>query len=116
MSDMILSDVSNNFDCVGEGSDRRARLLQIIVLSVCRRLANNKERGYRWKDGVLVHGITDCAVGEVLRVAVPKSRRNIILQLARDNLGHLGFRKMKDIIAKCFTWPNIGVHINNYCL
>ncbi len=68
-------------------------------LTVYRRLAYNMEIGY----GVLVHGLSYCVVSEVLRVVVPKSWRNTILQLSLIKLYHIGFRKTEDIIMKKFT-------------
>ncbi len=41
------------------------------------------------------------------RLVVPKSKRSMILKLAHEFSGHVGYKRMKVIIGTIFTWPNI---------
>ncbi len=105
-------------DCVKEGHDRAKFAVEVqndSSLTCCRRLACTKERGYRWENGLLLHCVLDNLMGEVKRIVVPKSRRALLCKLAHDKSGHLGFRKVKQIIQKRFTWPNICADIESYC-
>ncbi len=61
-----MSDVSNNFEFVGECFDRKSFMDEIASgksLNICKRLA---KRGNRWKHGYLVHSTNDNVVGVVL--------------------------------------------------
>ena len=53
--------------------------------------------------------------GEIKRIVLPTCRRNVVLKLAHDHCGHVGYRKVLDIINKRFTWPNISPDVYKYC-
>ncbi len=82
-------------------------------LSYCRKLASMGMRGYSWDKGLLLHTIVDSVGSEVIRIVVPKSRRECLLELAHDKSGHVGSRKVADIIGKRFVWPNVSADIHN---
>ncbi len=84
-------------------------------LKYCRKLASKNERGYRWEDGLLIHVMVDDVAGELKRIVIPKCRHGIVMKLAHDGCGHIGYRKALDIIGKRFVWPNISVDVHRYC-
>ena len=59
--------------------------------------------------------ITNHLFESKMLVVVPKTFRRQILALARDHLGHLGFRNVKNIIRKNFTWPSLNRDVIQYC-
>ena len=83
--------------CLEKGSNRNDFIQEIksdITLGTCRELADRKQRGYRWEEGILLHAETDDALDMVIeRIVAPKSRRMKILQVAHDRLGHFGQRR-----------------------
>ncbi len=85
-------------DNVGDGDDRLKFIKEVEQdesLSVCKWLASVKERGYKWSNGLLLHCVVDCTMGEVERIVVPRNRRMLLCELAHDKSGHLRTRKVK---------------------
>ena len=80
-----------------------------------KKLADREEKGYSWEKGLLMQTITNHLFESKMLVVVPKTFRRQILALAHDHLGHLGFRKAKNIIRKNFTWPNLNRDVIQYC-
>ena len=57
-------------------------------LKHCRHLASNGSMGYSWKDGLLYHRQCDSVLGARERLVLPKSRRNLVVKLAHEYVGH----------------------------
>ncbi len=72
-------------------------------------------RGYSWDKRLLLHTIVDSVGSVVIRIVVPKSRIENLLELAHDKIGHVGARKVADTIGKRFVWPNVSADIHKYC-
>ncbi len=51
----------------------------------------------------------------MVRIVVPKCRRPTLLKLAHDKCGHIGTRKVADILGKRFMWPNMSADIHHFC-
>lgn len=60
------------------------------------------------KDGLLVYVVLGDQDEKLETVVVPKSERSLILELAYDKCRHVGIKKMKGKLNKCFTWPGLG--------
>ncbi len=63
-------------------------------LKVWRELADRKEKGYRWRNGILVqHRMVDWEeFGDVL--VVPELYRVRVMTIAHEKSGHLGTKKV----------------------
>ena len=48
-------------------------------------------------------------------IVVPKLMRQKILILAHEHNGHLGSKKIKEIMHMNFTWPTSSRDIANHC-
>lgn len=80
-------------------------------LKTCRELADKCKLGYRWSDGLLYNDVVDDDGKVVARLVLPKLRRNKVLTLAHENGGHVGCKKMRQVIGLRFTWPGVGVDV-----
>ncbi len=103
---------------MSKGDDKSKLVEEIqqdISLKYCKKLASMKEWGYKFEDGLLIHTLVDVVGGEIKRIVLPTCRRNVVLKLAHDHCGHVGYRKVLDIINKRFTWPNISPDVYKYC-
>ncbi len=99
-------DISVDLDCVCAGKDRSEFVTEVAQdpsLSYCRQLASSKERGYKWDNGILLHTVVDCVDGDISRIVDPKNRCKRVCEFAHDRAGHLGARKVCQMIQKCFT-------------
>jgi len=83
-------------------------------LEVCRGLGERAERGYRYKDDILRHVVLDIEDEEFSRIVLPKCERKRVLELAHDKCGHVGIKKVRAMINRCFTWPGMGDDIIRY--
>ncbi len=90
-------------------------ILQDQTLATCRALADKGERGYFWRDNLLFHRQVDDILGVNERLVVPTSRRRFILELAHDRTGHLGTKKVRAVVGRKFTWPNVARDCEDYC-
>ena len=79
-------------------------------------LAQSREKGYAFDDGVLVHYTEDELADPYLRLVVPKGRRQKVLELGHCNLlaGHFGVKKTFAKIAKSFVWPKMWVEVKAF--
>ncbi len=77
-------------------------------LGGCILLAKSSLRGYGLRDRVLVHVVEGDCGEEIVRVVVPKVDRGRLLNLAHDDGGHLGIRKVRDKLNRLFTWPGLA--------
>ncbi len=85
------------------------------TLRHCRELANDGKMGYSYKDGLLFHRVVDEVLGARERLVLPKVRRDAVLRLAHDQMGHVGGKKMRELVNSRFTWPGLGADIDAYC-
>ncbi len=77
---------------VGTGKDRKKLVRETkedSTLETIRTFADNKDKGYRWENGVLVQAIISQNLDEKLLIVLPKSFRNRVLKLAHEGLGHV---------------------------
>ncbi len=65
--------------------------------------------------GILFHRITDIDSGTSARIVLPKCRREKVLRLSHDGLGHLSTKKVRHFLNARFTWPYIARDVENYC-
>ena len=103
---------------VREGGSGRKELIDATLaddsLKEWRLAANKREEGLQWKDGLLYQAIDRNT--EVINVIVlPVSFRQKVLRMAHDGLGHLGGRKVKNLIRQRFSWPGLGIDAIKYC-
>ena len=104
--------------CMLQGDDKTKLVTETMEdqsLAHLRDLADRKERGYYWDDGLLVNRKTDLFYGTVDRIVLPVARRRIVLEIAHEKSGHLGYRKVEKIIKRRFTWPLLSVDIRKHC-
>ena len=78
------------------------------TLKVIRGLAHHHKNGYTWDDGLIYHMSVDPTLGEKKRLAVPKQRRQTLLEIAHDKSGHFSVTKTRAILNNKFTWPGMG--------
>ena len=105
-----MPNVINSDECEQLKSD----VLSDSTLSTCRALADKKERGYYWADGLLFHKQMIGDLGFLSRIVVPKSQRMKVLKLSHDFSGHTGAKRMRDLISRRFTWPNVAKDADTY--
>ena len=48
-------------------------------------------------------------------IVLPKQFREQVLRLAHDQLGHMGRRKVTEIVKRSFTWPGLTEDVLKYC-
>ena len=104
--------------CMLQGDDRTKLVTETKEdksLAHLRDLADRKERGYYWYDGILVSQKTDIFYGTVDRIVLPVARRRTVLDIVHEKSGHLGYRKVEKIIKRRFTWPLLSVDVRKHC-
>ena len=84
-------------------------------LQAWRALADKRENGLIWKDGLMFQSVTTHVLESELVLVLPKSFRVKVLELAHDNLGHMGARRVKIILKARFSWPGLGKDVVEYC-
>ena len=74
------------------------------------------EKGYTFEHGVLVHHTSDGVDDLVVRVVVPMSRRQQVLQMGHSSsiAGHFGVKKTHAKIARHFVWPGLWTQVKAY--
>ena len=79
-------------------------------------LAQKREKGYAFSQGVLVHYSNDELDDSVQRLLVPVGRRQKVLELGHSNLlaGHFGVKKTYAKIARMFLWPRMWVEVKAF--
>ncbi len=108
--------------CVPKPADKedlellRKQTVEDPTLKYCRSLADKKERGYLWKDGLLLHKIYSDYYDVVTRIVLPSCRRKTILEIAHNKSGHFSARRTKEAISRLFTWPGIAKDCEDYYL
>ncbi len=107
--------------CIGEfsvgkdGEKFREAVREDKSLQTWRSLADRKERGFRWKNGVLVKEMIVDWEERAEVIVVPKSYRERILVLSHDRCGHLGSDKVLRALSKRFLWPGMAKEVGGYC-
>ena len=112
------SDELANLPCILRNGEREEFARNTSVdptLKICRDLAEKDKGGYYWKDGLLMQSVVDESHGDVEVIVVPKFRRQNILKIAHDRLGHLGHKKVLKIVRRNFTWPRLASEVKAYC-
>ena len=84
-------------------------------LSAWRKLADSKEQGFSWQDGLLYQATTTYALDTAHLIVLPVKFRARVLELAHEKLGHLGARKVKALIKQRFVWPGVGQDVIDHC-
>jgi len=80
-----------------------------------RMLAEHGQRDYIMRDGLLLRQILDKLGEEKEMIEFPRSARKKVLSLAHEKCGHLGSRKVKELVQKHFTWPSVGKNVAKHC-
>ena len=78
--------------------------------------AEKSEKGYSFEHGVLVHHTSDGVDDLVVRVVVPVSRRQQVLQMGHSSsiAGHFGVKKTHAQISRHFMWPGLYSQVKAY--
>lgn len=86
-----------------------------VSLKAWRELANKGERGFTWKDGLLIKNmyVTWKELRDV--IVLPQGWRSKILSIAHEKSGHLSGDKVSSIVRRLFLWPGIGIEIAKHC-
>ena len=100
------------------GSENMERLKKEVLedasLRHCRELAKSGKIGYSFKDGLMFHRIVVEVLGVRERLVLPKVRRDVVMRLAHDQTGHVGSKKMRELINDRFTWPGLCADVEVY--
>ena len=102
-----------------EGTEGRQEFMkevkEDVSLGKVRAWADGKEKGYFWENGLLKHQDSDSLGELVVRLVVPKGSRGKILKLAHNHMGHLAFKKVKQVVGRLYTWPRVNRDILDWC-
>ena len=110
--------IMSEFKPLEEG-DEKSEFVRAVEgdesLKVEKELADRREQGYKWRNGVLIqHKLLDWEhFGDVL--VVPKSHRERILKVAHEKGGHLSSAKVLAMVKKRFQWPGMAKQISQHC-
>ena len=79
--------------------------------------AKKGEKGYGWKEGILIQTIFQDPGQEWIRIVVPRIRRREILNRGYKGLvgGHFSHRRMIGSIRRPSTWPGMIRDVRRYC-
>ena len=79
-------------------------------------LAEKRERGFAFDQGVLVHYTKDELEDATQRLVVPVGRRQQVLEQGHSSLlaGHFGTKKTYAKIARMFLWPRMWVEVRAF--
>ena len=101
------------------GSSKRADLIAEVKVDVSlekwRGLADKQEEGFCWLDGLLYKAISTHTQEVIHLMALPVKHRPKVMQLAHEQGGHLGARKVKALIRQRFVWPRMAQEIVEHC-
>ncbi len=109
--EMELHELANQIGPVRSGSDSvdfREAVKSDDSLKEWREWGEKKERGFAWKNGVLVRSqyVTWEEFRDVL--VVPKEYRQQIMELGHERNGHLGGEKVAAMVGRYFLWPGMS--------
>ena len=85
------------------------------TLQKWRDLADQGEKGFVWKEGLLYQSTTTHVLDSVFLMVFPKSFRTKVMNLAHEKLSHMGARRVQSLIKQRFVWPGMGQDIIHYC-
>ena len=76
----------------------------------------NKEKGYTFDNGILVHHTSDGVDDLVVRVVLPVNRRQQVLEMGHSSsiAGHFGVKKTHAKISRHFYWPGLWTQVKAY--
>ena len=84
-------------------------------LTTWRTLADTRSKGFKWKDGLAFLTVTDPTFQSVEVLVLPTSFRANVLRTAHDGTGHLGHRKVLQLVKRKFVWPLLARDVTVYC-
>ena len=84
-------------------------------LAVWRGLANEGLKGFKWKDDLMFLTVMDPTFQAVEALVLPKEFRVLVMRTAHDGAGHLGHRKVLQMIKKRFVWPLMAKDVTLFC-
>ena len=87
------------------------------TLAECTQKAGNQDKGYSWKDELLVHTGENVLGHMTTQNVLPFDRHKTVLEMAHSSLlgGHLGTKKTKAMVNRHFTWPGLGKDVTTWC-
>ena len=104
---------------VGRGSSQRKGLVEAVKTDVTlekwRGLADKQEDGFSWSDGLLYKTVPTHTLELVHLMVLPVKHRKKVLYLAHEKGGHLGARKVKNLIGQRFWWPEMPKEAVEHC-
>ena len=101
-----------------DSSDRAALAAETLTDSTLegwRKGAEKGGEGLDWDNGLLYRIVDDHDMEHIRLLVLPKSRRQKVLVLAHERLGHMGARRVKSIIRQKFAWPGMGQDVIRHC-
>jgi len=101
--------------CIKKGNYKQqlvAETKEDVILG----MAYRNERGLRWEDGLILSRQTDLFYGSIDRIVLPKNRRQIVMETAHEEAGHLGYCKVEKMIKQRFVWPLLGRDVRKHCM
>jgi len=101
-----------------EGSNREdiiAATKADNTLAPWRHLADEKEKGFFWDDGLLFLHRTDPTFQVISTLVLPQPFRERVLMIAHEGNGHLGHRKVLQMLRRRFTWPLMTRDVTVHC-
>ncbi len=98
-----------------DGKDFREKLLTDDSLKTWRELGTRGERGFKWKNELLLRGmyVSWEEFGDV--IVVPREYRGRILEMSHERSGHLGGEKVAKMVGRYFLWPGMVKEIEEHC-
>ena len=99
-------------------SDRAALVAETLAdptLEGWRKGAEKGGDGLEWKNELLYRTVADHDLESVCLLVLPKSRRQKVLELAHERLGHMGARRVKSLVRQKFAWPGMGQDVIRHC-
>ncbi len=85
------------------------------MLNSVRVLADTFKMGYQWENGLIFHLSEDAVDSPKKMLAVPKSRRKQLLDLAHDRAGHVNCKKTRELPADSHgrVWGETSSYMHN---
>jgi len=92
-------------ESIEEGSadkDLRRKVHEDKTLGVWRDLADKRERGFNWRNGLLVKKELDSMSQPITLIILPKPYRSKVLNLAHEKCGPFAKKKTAQLIRRFF--------------
>ncbi len=97
------------------GVDFKCAVRSDNSINTWRSLADRGERGFKWRDGLLIKEMLVDWEERCQVIVVPKLFRDKLLVLAHDKCGHLSSDKVNKMLEKRFLWPGMSKDVSEYC-